>query len=247
MVKEKYLPYVEPPKKPEPPKTPAEIRRLKWDNFWYYHKFHVLVALFIILAIAVTFYYRDTSPEPDYQVGFVTTKMYPDDFLDSLERELSRYADDRNGDGVVTVTVNNYMLNSSSEDPQLVAANMARFMGDAELVSSVVFLTDKTNLIYYTQEGYFGYYKTAELVPENTDFTVDDVGWDWSNSPIATADEMLRLQKEPLYFTIRPNYGSLIDKNREYYDASWAFFQRILNNEVIYSPEGTASSEPSAS
>lgn len=77
--------------------------------------------------------------------------------------------------------------------------------------------------------------KRAELVPENTDFTVDDVGWDWSNSPIATADEMLRLQKEPLYFTIRPNYGSLIDKNREYYDASWAFFQRILNNEVIYS------------
>lgn len=242
MVKEKYLPYVEPPKKPEPPKTPAEIRRLKWDNFWYYHKFHVLVGIFIVLVVAVTYFYRDTSPEPDYQVGFVTTMSYPQEFIDSLERELSRYADDRNGDGLVKVTVNNYMLNSDSDNVQLVTANMTRFMGDAELVSSVVFLADKTNLVYYAQEGYFGYYDTAEPLQENTEFTIDEVGWDWNNSPIATADETLRLQKDPLYFTIRPDYGSLIEDNRDYYDASRAFFQRILNNEVIYSPEEAASS-----
>ena len=115
------------------------------------------------------------------------------------------------------------------------------------MVSSVVFLADKTNLVAYTKEGYFGYYDTAELVPENTDFTIEEVGWDWNNSPIATADEILRLQKDPLYFTTRPNFGGLIEKNQEYYDASRAFFQRILNNEVIYTPEDTASSVAPAS
>lgn len=242
MVKEKYLPYEEPPKPPEPPKTPRERRKLKWDNFWYYHKYHVLVGVFVVFVAAVIFVYRDTTPEADYQVGLITQATYPQEFIQSLERELSRYADDRNGDGIVRVQVNNYMLGTSGGDPQMVAANMTKFMGDAEMVTSVVFLSDPENLITYAKSGYFGYYKTGEPLQENTEFKRDDVGLDWTSSPIATADEVLRMQKKPLYFAVRPNYGSVIERRQEYYDASWAFFQRIINNQVIYNPEQAVSS-----
>ncbi len=245
MVKEKYLPFEEPKKEPEPPKTPKERRKLKWDNFWYYHKTHVWIGAFVVLVVAVTFAFRDTSPKPDYQVGLITQTIYPQEFIESLERELEKYADDYNGDGNIRVQVNNYMLNSLGGDPQMITAHMTKFMGDAETVASIIYLSDEKNLLDYAKQGYFGYYKTGEPLPEGEEVKLEDVGWDWTQSPIATADEVLRLQKKPLYFTVRPNYGPLIEKKQDYFDKSFAFLQRIFNNQVVNQP--VESDTPSAS
>ena len=33
--------------------APKLSRSEKWDNFWYYHKWHVVVAIFVIIALTV--------------------------------------------------------------------------------------------------------------------------------------------------------------------------------------------------
>ncbi len=44
----------------------------KIQNFWYYHKFHVLVIFFIALSIVIAILITGKRIDPDVQIGYVT-------------------------------------------------------------------------------------------------------------------------------------------------------------------------------
>ena len=84
MVKEKYLPYVEPDQPPEPPKSPKEIKKEKRENFWFYNKTKIIVALCVVAAILITWQPWKTTIDPDYTVGLMSQYYWSDSQLEAV-------------------------------------------------------------------------------------------------------------------------------------------------------------------
>ena len=93
-------------KKEQAPLTPREKRK----NFWYYHKFHILIAILCAAVLGWTVYVFVSQVSPDYQIAFVTVDDYPDTVIRQMEEQISTIAEDRNGDGQVVVRINYYHM-----------------------------------------------------------------------------------------------------------------------------------------
>ena len=132
------------PEEEEAPRelTPAE----KWKNWLYYHKWHIAVAA-ILVVIAVDLIKSALGIgviEPDYQVAYVGDKVLPADTATALEQALAAYGEDCNGDGRVTVTLNQYVKSSeaSPESASYATASQVKLMADLEECDSYFFLLE---------------------------------------------------------------------------------------------------------
>ena len=108
----------------------------KLQNFWFYYKKHLLIAL-AVLAVALWFTWQDAAiPEPDYHIGLVRTVPLSDAELQALEARIGAAGEDVNGDGTVLVKIHTYYvdladesLNAGVRNEQAVAALDADLVG----------------------------------------------------------------------------------------------------------------------
>ena len=235
MVKEKYLPFVEPEKEPEPPKTPQQIRKEKIKNFWDYHKWHVMLVVGLVVAVVWTVVDQINRVEPDYTVPYVAQIAIPSTVREELETCLEAYAEDRNGDGKVVVEVLTYQLNSPllNEEPEKVQAELLMFFGDAENNINAFYIGDETNLMEFAgYEELIGYLDGREI-GQGENFTLDEIAVPLKDTKLIPENSEYRISFNNIYFAVRADAGSLIEENREDYDASLELYQRILKDEKI--------------
>ena len=124
----------------------ADNPKSKWENFWFYHKWHVIIGVFLI-ALAVFFLHDLLSVvHPDYQIGLITQNSYSDTAISQLETELAKYGEDLNSDGKVIVQVNSYVVMndtaSAPVDPNIQMAGVVKMSADLNDGTSMIFLTD---------------------------------------------------------------------------------------------------------
>lgn len=128
------------------PDTPKK----KWDNFWFYHKWHVVIAIVVIILAAFFIHDMVTKVNPDYEIGMITEATYPSDLVDGLQAQLAKYGEDLNGDGKVVVQVNQYVLSAGDEPDaamaQMQEASFVKLSADLSSGTSVIFITDKASL-----------------------------------------------------------------------------------------------------
>ncbi len=132
-------------KKPETPKK-------KWENFWYYHRLHILIAVVVAVVAGVMIRQSLQTVKPDYTVGLITQAVYPSADTDALQAAMQKYGKDLNGDGKVAVEVVQYTVASSASagtssglsgaDPQMQAAMQVKLTADLSTGTSMIFLTD---------------------------------------------------------------------------------------------------------
>lgn len=130
------------------PKTPKQ----KWDNFWYYHKWHVIVGS-IVLALGLFLLYDMTHVvQPDYQVAVLTERQYGEQELAPLKAKLESYANDLNGDGRTIVQVNSYAIREDM-DPNARIAEEVRITTDLTTGISFLFFTDDASFRMRQSQG----------------------------------------------------------------------------------------------
>ena len=237
MVKEKYLPFEEPPQKEEPSKTPKEIRKEKWSNFWYYNKAKILIGAVIVVVLGYSFGTAWTTPKPDYTVGMLTSTQYPTDFIDELEKQLSYYGEDLNGDGQVLIQVQEYVMQAedgSALDPSLLAASTTRFAGDAQMSGMSLYIADQYNLHHYAEvEQYIGYLDTTPL-KEGEKPETEEIGINWKDTEICEGNEILNQYVDlagDLYFCLRGKTGVAEEKYAAASGQGVELFQRVVSGE----------------
>jgi hypothetical protein len=124
------------------PKTPKS----SWDNFWYYHKWHVIIGAFLIFVVLFFVYDMTSKVNPDYEIGLITETTYPSEMVDALQTEVAKYGEDRNGDGKVIVSVNNYVMQDDASggmvDPNVRMAGYVKVTNDLSNGTSMIFITD---------------------------------------------------------------------------------------------------------
>ncbi len=114
----------------------------KFQNFWYYHKYHVLLGAFILIFIVMTISECAMKRESDLGIGYVS-EVYKD--CEPFRQTVSEVIEDVSGDGVSNATVSSVVF---SETPQ---ADVDIMMGQ----KAVVLFASGDYQIYIMDKEYF--------------------------------------------------------------------------------------------
>lgn len=237
--------------KDDEPQTPKQKR----DNWWYYHK-GPLVVIVLVAALLFSIVYSVVSKvQPDYTVALMTSYSMSSSGIEELERCIAEYANDRNGDGRVEVSVVNYVFltnPTSTEQAEFQEAQIMKFSADCALNESMIFFHDAAAFEFMESEfsGMFQYNDGTPMPEDGTDFSNAMRPWSdfkaFSNfvpeppEDDAYTSEILTELYQRLRVSVRAAEGSSIEKsekNMAYYDDSMKLYSRLLADEPFYSGE----------
>lgn len=224
-------------------KTPNSPK-LKWDNFWFYHKWHVLVAIAIVLLVGFFIHDMISKVNPDYEIGLITQTTYSTDVTDQLEHQLANLGKDLNGDGKVIVQVDSYVVADSSTSSQIVDPNaqMAGFVklsADFSEGTSMIFITDDASFrAEQSKEQMFSYLDGSTPAEGAKDY---DKMWKslndckaLTNSKVVVGDGTSQNLFENLRISMRAFQGTGLEKKKDkvaYYTACKKLFDTIIREE----------------
>lgn len=117
----------------------------KLKNFWYYHKIHTGIVVFIAVVGIYLGAQSLGAPEPDYHIGLISTTPRSDAALAELTDSFAAVGTDRNGDGDVLVQLHNYPVDLADDSPNAGVSNADKVAAlDADLIGNVsgIFLTE---------------------------------------------------------------------------------------------------------
>lgn len=209
MARERYLVGVsEEELRPNPPPQQPQTPKGKWQNFWFYHKWHVLAGAAAILVAVILIVQAVTRPREDYHLTIVTTAYIPESAVELLEQDLAKAGKDLNGDGKVLVQVESLFLGNGQNKGQLEMANQTKFT--AVLASGEDLFFAMTPDIYeQMQTALEGDCFFADLAVQAAGVSEDGSYWNWNGRELLQAEEMKGVP-EDLYFGVRA-----IDESKE--------------------------------
>ena len=155
--------------------TPAEKRK----NWWHYHKWHVAVAV-VLLGVGVNLIGSALGfgqIRPDYQVAYVGENALPDDTAAAVERAFASRGRDLNGDGQVTVRLNQYPIGGA--DPERVESSQVTLMADLLECESYFFLLEDP---VWFQTSYQALCRLDGSLPEKA--SADGTYLAWTDCPV---------------------------------------------------------------
>ena len=114
--------------------------KAKLQNFWFYYRKHLLVALAVVLVLGYLGIQKRSAVQPDYHIGLVREIPCTEEELAALEDTFVRAGTDVNGDGQVVVKLHTYYIDlADAEDAETVQALDADLIGG---VSGIFLLED---------------------------------------------------------------------------------------------------------
>lgn len=235
------------------PETPREKRQ----NWWFYHKGHVIGCVVAAAVLFSIIYSIVSKVEPDYTVALLTSYSMPSVGTDELERCISAYADDRNGDGKVVVSVVNYTFSSTTaatpEMAQQQQAELTKFVADCTANDSMIFLHDESafSALENNFEGFFRY-NDGTSMPENahdftnamrpwTDFTAFSEFVPETGEDTNFTGEILTELFQKLRVSVRASEGSSIEKKEKYmkyYEDCLELYSRLESGKAYTAAGG---------
>lgn len=222
----------------------------KRKNWWYYHKVHLLVGIIVVGLVGSFIYSMVTKVNPDYTIGLLTSYSMPSNGLDQLEKCITPYADDRNGDGQVVVTVVNYVYSDDADaDATQQQAAVVRFLADASSNTCMIYLHDQEAFDALSRSDFGGLfqYNDGTAMPEDADdFENAMLSWDeipalakfvpqTEEGDMYTADILTQLY-ERLRVSCRAAEGSSIERSEKdmaYHQSSLELLERLKNDTPI--------------
>lgn len=123
------------------PEKPLELtKKQRRQNWWHYHKWHVLIGVAVVLIGADWGWNILTRVTPDYQIAYVGSVPLSEGDGASWETQLAAFGTDCNGDGKVVVQLKQYL--ASYEDAMYTAAANVRLLADLDGRESYFFLLE---------------------------------------------------------------------------------------------------------
>ena len=167
------------------PDQPVELTpRQKRANWWYYHKWYVLLGVGL-LALGSYLGARVLGVgqvKPDYQVAYVGSDALPEETAAALESALADLGTDCNGDGQVVVQLNQYVMGDNSGEGAVYAyAGSTKLMADLNACESYFFLLEDPEAF---QENYQVLRRLDGSLPEETDQDYESCCLSWSGCPV---------------------------------------------------------------
>jgi hypothetical protein len=137
----------------------------KLHHFWYYYKYYVISFVIILGVFAALVAQCATRTQYDYTILVNGNKYIVDADLDSIKAEITKLADDRNGDGKVEVLIINCSRPSNYNNPQFNNTQVTKFQTQ---------LIENDAKIFIIDEEVFEQFNTEELKLWTKEFNLPD-------------------------------------------------------------------------
>ncbi len=125
------------------PDKPVELtKKQRRRNWWHYHKWFVLGAAALALVAANLIWHALSQVRPDYQIAYVGSAPLPEEEAAAWEGRLAARGTDCDGDGEVTVQLNQYLTGLSETDAMYAYAGTVKLMADLDECDSYFFLLE---------------------------------------------------------------------------------------------------------
>lgn len=217
---------------------PDEVRELtpkeKRANWWYYHKWHIGIGAVLLLAVGSICYSAlgIGKVKPDYQVAYVGNYSLPDDTVAALEEALASLGEDANGDGKVTVRLNQYASNSAegegdSEAAMYAYAASTTLMADLTSRDSYFFLLENPSEF---QKNYQVLRRLDGTLPTDLDMDYDSCYVPWTDCPVLRDLDLGNYEES---FAGETGYGS----NQDLFQNLWVARRGFWNDKTSLYPE----------
>ena len=183
--------------------TPEEKRK----NWWHYHKWHVVIGV-VLAGVGVSLVCHALGVgqiRPDYQAAYVGEDPLPDDTAAAIENAFASLGEDLNGDGRVTVRLNQYP--ASSGDPSMAAARQTTLMGDLLACESYFFLLEDPE---WFQVNYHSLCLLDGSLPEEGDYSADGTYLPWTGCPALAEIELGSYSDQMLGRTVAGSSDELV-------------------------------------
>ena len=178
------------------PDEPVRLTRKEQVlNWWHYHKWYVLLGI-LLLGIGgslVKSALHIGEIQPDYQFAFVADELLPADTVTALESALAEYGEDCNGDGKVTVRLNQYtgtgnVQTDNSDTAYYAYASEVTLMADLEDCESYFFILQD----YETFQMDYAILRHLDGTLSDAGLTRDEkpIALQWSDCPVLSGLEL---------------------------------------------------------
>lgn len=118
----------------------------KFDNFWYYYKWHVIAAIFIIFVLAVCIFQSCTRETFDVNVLYAGPYAYTGSEKEAIMNDLSKIApEDSDGNGEKSVGLITYNVMSKEQIEDL-KAQLGAKEENAGLIVDTSYYTSESEL-----------------------------------------------------------------------------------------------------
>lgn len=200
-----------------------ETAKKKWNNYWYYYKWHTLVGVFIIIVLIVSIKSCMTRINPDIQIMLRTNFFIPEESVNKMENALAPYCKDYNGDGKTVVFINNIYI--SEDNPAMLEMKRTN-----EQKVMVLLASGDTPIIFGNKDyidslnEQFPLFKTESMSNENSNIIkLNDFEFMKQNS----------IELEDDIYIGMVDYSGRKGDILKKFNQSKEFLDNLLNNRVV--------------
>lgn len=200
----------------------------KWlENFWYYYKWHTIIAVILIVGIIVGISSCVSRKKMDLCIYYFSGEplAYKEDSI-NLYNSLLPYVSDFTGDGFVRLEIKNYYIGAGNEKDQL-----QQFTTELQGGTALLILMDQKGLEQMLDTPYLG--QITDIAP-NVEY--DGRIWNADGSDYRACAE-LEHWTEDMYFGLRVfdenSVIRLIPGKEEEYEYAKGVLTNIINDEKV--------------
>lgn len=184
--------------------TPEEKKK----NWWHYHKWHAAIGV-VLVGIGINLVYHALGigqVKPDYQIAYVGENALPDDTAAAIESAFAALGEDQNGDGVVTVRLNQYPSTGGTDASMAVSAEVTLMADILERDSYFFLLEDPA----WFQVNYHSLRRLDGSLPETGDNSADGTCLNWTDCPALAGVELGDFSYEVMGETVSGSSDELV-------------------------------------
>lgn len=199
----------------------SETAKKKWENYWYYYKWHTLAGIFVLIVLIVSIKSCIARIDPDISIILRTDFYVTEDTQAKLKSAFTQYCKDYNGDKRVEVYISSFYFptDKSKVDPQMQMANQQKLIAQIASGEAIVIAGDKAYIDDMDKQ------KVFNKLP-NTDSTLiklNDTEFIKSNG--------IKLEGD-VYIGIR-DFSKKTGKELQRYKNNLEFINNMLNNKKV--------------
>ena len=125
------------------PEKPVELtKKQRRQNWWHYHKWHVLTGAVLVLAAASWAWNALTQVHPDYQIAYVGSSPLSEEDAAAWEARLAALGADCDGDGRVVAELRQYPVFPGQEQAEFNYVSKVKLLADLDSRESYFFLLE---------------------------------------------------------------------------------------------------------
>ncbi len=180
----------------------------KLKNFWYYHKWHLLVAAFLVAVLAIGIHSCQSREKADLYVLFARDGVQNPWQAQELKTIFSAMTEDADGNGETTARI-------------IETSNQNEWEGATDVTAMLVQVNSGDAVLYVLTEGTYEILHQNGVLMDLTAFAgesdyLDGDRYLLSESGVLDAYKNLENDKQPFYLAIRKVEGTAMENSKEH-------------------------------